>query len=197
MHSKSLSLLLLALTTGITSLGNESTPSLVARRNYIIPEERTVTYFNSNHEFNKNSLKARSNDDALTTAANHLQKIAPGTTYRLIPDYYTDDDTGVTHAYFIQTFNGIDIDNTQININVKRDGSILCAGSSFVTSELNAPKPIKRQQLDPAEALKAVFEKLGFPGSADNAQTNTFESFVGDAQGSYIITGVEGLLQVS
>ena len=114
MHSKSLNLLLLALTTGITGLGHESTPGLVARRNYIIPDERTVTYFNSNHEFNKNSLKARSNEDALTTAANHLEKIAPGTTYRLIPDHYTDDDTGVTHAYFIQTFNGIDIEGLDI-----------------------------------------------------------------------------------
>ncbi|KAF8470827.1 Fungalysin metallopeptidase-domain-containing protein [Kalaharituber pfeilii] len=95
---------------------------------------------------------------------------------RLIKDHYTDDDTGITHAYFIQTYDDIDIQNTQINLNVKRDGSILSPGTSFVTGD------------------KGIIQKLGLPVNAKDAVVFPIDSFSGEDPGSFTLMGVEGVL---
>lgn len=94
------------------------TASLAARQHFELYDQVQSTYLNSKSELAVNSLRARDNEDALTIAQKHVEKIAPGTQYKLVPDHYTDDDTGVTHAYFVQTYNGVEIENTQINVNV-------------------------------------------------------------------------------
>lgn len=199
MRSNYLSLLLLALGSASTTLAHQAnTAGVAARPQFNIRGETAGTYLNSNHETSRTSLKARANADPITIATEHVQKLAPGTSYRLVSDHYTDEDTGLTHVYFIQQFNGIDIENTQINVNVQRDGSILSAGKNFVTGKkLKAPKIVRRnQELDPAEALKGVFQALKLPVKADNAVAAPVDSFAGGEAGAYTISGVEGVLSV-
>lgn len=81
---------------------------------------------------------------------------------------------------------------------VKRDGTILSAGSSFLTGKIKAPKVVRRnQQLDAAEALRGVFEALNLPGNAANAEAVPVDSFSGAASDEFTISGVEGTLAVS
>ncbi len=59
-------------------------------------------------------------------------------------DQYTDDYNGVTHVYFRQRFNGIEVYQANININIARDGSVINIGNDFVangSAKLNAKTP--------------------------------------------------------
>ncbi len=50
----------------------------------------------------------------------------------IVTDQYTDHDTGITHLYLQQRVNHLPVDNTSINVNITRDGSILSIGGAFV-----------------------------------------------------------------
>lgn len=50
-----------------------------------------------------------------------------------ITDQYTSQDTGVTHVYFVQRLNGIEVFNGVFNVNVMPDGRILNPGNRFVS----------------------------------------------------------------
>ena len=50
-------------------------------------------------------------------------------THTVRSDSYTDDNTGVTHVYFRQLINGIEVSDGLMNVNVK-DGVILSYGDS-------------------------------------------------------------------
>lgn len=98
--------------------------------------------------------------------------------------------------YFTQTLNGLDIENAQANVNVKRDGSILSVGSSFVTAGLDVSAPVRRNLLlDPLEALKGVVEALELPLKVDGAQAVPESSLTGGGQ-SFTIMGSEGAVSV-
>lgn len=202
MRSHFLSLLLFALTVPNPTLGHQSSSTLSHRQEYNIRGETSGTYLNSKHETSNVVHQSCSSDcieDAITIATKHVAKLAPGIEYRLVNDHYTDEDTGITHAYFLQTFKGIDIENTQINVNVKRDGKILSAGTNFVPKdELKSPDEIRlRPDLDPVEALQGVFETLKFPGNADNAVAVPNNSADPSDEGeSYTIVGVDKVLSV-
>lgn len=58
-----------------------------------------------------------SSGDYVTTATNWLKKTLPKATYRLVNDHYIGD-SGIGHVHFRQTAHGIDIDNTDFNVNV-------------------------------------------------------------------------------
>jgi hypothetical protein len=49
-----------------------------------------------------------------------------------VTDQYRSEDTGVTHIYMRQTFEGIELYNGNLNINVAADGSVINMGNSFV-----------------------------------------------------------------
>ena len=49
--------------------------------------------------------------------------------YVLREDSYTDDNTGVTHVYFRQRINGLEVSDGHINVNVK-DGVVISYGDS-------------------------------------------------------------------
>lgn len=49
--------------------------------------------------------------------------------YELRGDSYTDDRTGVTHVYFRQKINGLEVSDGLINVNVK-DGVVISYGDS-------------------------------------------------------------------
>ncbi|KAH8144892.1 uncharacterized protein LAJ45_11098 [Morchella importuna] len=134
----------------------------------------------------------RADSDPKVIAAEHLKTIVPNVEFRENGDDYTDVDTGITHVYFTQTLNGLDIENAQANINIKRDGSILSMGLSFVTEGLDVPAPVRRQTLlSPLEALKGIVEKMDLPLNVVAAEAVPESSLVGGGQ-SFTIMGSEG-----
>ena len=64
---------------------------------------------------NLNLKRRASNQD---TAIAYLAKTFPTTTFRLVQDHYMGDN-GVEHFYFKQLANNLDIDNSNLNINVR------------------------------------------------------------------------------
>ncbi|KAL7275605.1 hypothetical protein RUND412_001437 [Rhizina undulata] len=140
----------------------------------------------------ESNLRVRAgNADPLTTATQHVKQLFQDAEFRNNYDMYTDDDTGITHVYFTQTLNGLDIENAQVNVNVKKDGNVLSSGSSFMPGKISAPAPVKRQQLlDPLEALKGTVSALQLPLKVDSAEAVPETSLVGGQ--SFVIIGTEG-----
>lgn len=105
-------------------LGTVSFSSAHGRREFTNYESTTAAYHSSESDvqgaFRKRATPA---EDAMSAASEHLDHIAPGTHFR-VSDQYTDKDTGVTHVYFVQSLNDLDIENARANINVSR-GTLL------------------------------------------------------------------------
>lgn len=55
--------------------------------------------------------------DPVEVAKAHLKDKSPDASFRLVDDYYTGSN-GITHVRFKQTFNNIDVDNADYNVNV-------------------------------------------------------------------------------
>ncbi|KAI0028213.1 Fungalysin metallopeptidase-domain-containing protein [Vararia minispora EC-137] len=58
-------------------------------------------------------------------------QLALENSFALRKDSYTDKATGVTHAYFRQIVNGVEVADGDINVNVDRNGLIISYGDSF------------------------------------------------------------------
>lgn len=56
-------------------------------------------------------------------------QLSERSSFVLRTDSYTDDATGVTHAYFRQIINGLEVADGDINVNVK-DGVVISYGDS-------------------------------------------------------------------
>ena len=56
-------------------------------------------------------------------------QLSETSSYELRSDSYTDDNTGVTHVYFRQKVNGLEVSDGLINVNVK-DGVVISYGDS-------------------------------------------------------------------
>ncbi|TDL16303.1 hypothetical protein BD410DRAFT_795504 [Rickenella mellea] len=89
--------------------------------------------------------------DPLELASNFVESIlaedgmaVEGSSFTRRQDSYTDDNTGVTHAYFRQVINGIEVADGDINVNVK-DGVVLSYGDSFWRGTVPQPmiSPVK------------------------------------------------------
>ena len=83
----------------------------------------------------------------------------------VVTDRYTDADTGVTHVYLRQRYQGIEVFDANINVNVARDGSIISLGSSFVGGLSSKIKPGKARMTASA-SVKATAGKLGLKAPA-------------------------------
>lgn len=57
-------------------------------------------------------------------------QLTEGNGFVLRKDSYTDKATGVTHAYFRQLINGVEVADGDMNVNV-RDGNVISYGNSF------------------------------------------------------------------
>ena len=102
-----------------------------------------------------------------------------------ITDAYTSDHTGVSHVYLRQRFQGIEVYNANINVNVAANGNVLSHGSDFVpnlASVVNRTSPV----LDPAAAvaLAAAVVELN-----PIAPLNILESRGGAAQETVLSDG--------
>ncbi len=96
----------------------------------------------------------RSQADKLALTADDLD--APRVT-----DMYTDDDTGVTHIYLMQTLEGFDVSNAVLNVHVSRAGEVISANSSFVNAPPRGIWNGNIATLLPSGALASAAEPLG------------------------------------
>jgi hypothetical protein len=51
--------------------------------------------------------------------------------HSVVTDQYTDSDTGLTHIYLRQEFNGLEVVNANMNVNVTADGRVLNVGAAL------------------------------------------------------------------
>lgn len=52
----------------------------------------------------------------------------------IVTNQYTDADTGLTHIYLRQQFNGLEVANADFSINITRDGRVLSVAGGFVAN---------------------------------------------------------------
>ncbi len=83
-------------------------------------------------------------DQELGLAAGQLDDI-------VVTSQYETSQTGATHIHFRQTIAGLEVANSNININIAADGSVMNVGGGFVTSTAFSP-------IVPMNATQAVTE---------------------------------------
>lgn len=77
-----------------------------------------------------------------------------------VQDRFTSKHNGITHIYFKQQLNGLEVANGQISINVHRDGRVINMKNSFVAN-LKATANAGAPDLSAGDAIRAAAEKLG------------------------------------
>jgi extracellular elastinolytic metalloproteinase len=77
----------------------------------------------------------------------------------VVSDNYVSSHNKVTHIYFIQRYQGIEILNGVINVNITKEGKVLFAGFNGVTNVESKVNAITAT-LTPQEALDAAVEYL-------------------------------------
>lgn len=84
-------------------------------------------------------LTAPASGDALTVALDYLKDnaaafglTAADLNRTVVTDRYTSSDTGTTHLYMQQTYNGLPVADATISIHVAADGQIVSAAANFV-----------------------------------------------------------------
>lgn len=80
-----------------------------------------------------------------------------------LTDRYISDDTGVTHLYLTQRYEGIDVFNGMISISLMPDGRVLFIGNRFVDHLLEQVKGNNIPSLTAVEAVRAAAEHLQLP----------------------------------
>ncbi len=73
----------------------------------------------------------------------------------------TSKHNGITHLYFKQQLNGLEVANAQISINIHRDGRVINMANSFV-SNLKAKANAAHPELDAEGAIRSIADKLGY-----------------------------------
>jgi len=76
---------------------------------------------------------------------------------------------GISHFYYVQTLNGIDLEGSSFNVNIGKDGAVFSFGNSFYTGKPPPPPAVKRDDAAAANALRAAVKVLSLPISADSA----------------------------
>lgn len=83
----------------------------------------------------------------------------------LVTDQYTSPETGTTHIYFAQTYQGLRVANVSLNINISRHGEVMNVGSTFVEGLLRgAPTAGPFQAIGGIAALETAGEQFGLDG---------------------------------
>lgn len=79
--------------------------------------------------------------DAVEIALVYLRQNAPALGLTLadledlvVRDHYTSSFNGVTHLYFRQRHQGIEVDNGDLNVNVASNGAVISVGNRFVSN---------------------------------------------------------------
>src|SRR5262249_39312732 len=70
--------------------------------------------------------------------------------------------TGATHVYLRQTYRGLPVYNTQLHVNVSRDGRLLSVNNSFLPAIARSPGDVN-PALDLAAAVQKAAAHIGIP----------------------------------
>ncbi|KAI5121545.1 hypothetical protein M0805_002604 [Coniferiporia weirii] len=100
--------------------------------------------------------------------------------YEIREDSYTDDNTGVTHVYFRQLINFLEVSDGLINVNVK-DGAILSYGDSFYRGPVperfaspaidqGLPTPWETHCFDLSQTMQTVLQEDFRSAGSENGQ---------------------------
>jgi hypothetical protein len=81
----------------------------------------------------------------------------------LLTDQYTDRDSGITHLYFRQLLNGLEIANADLSAHVMPDGRLLSIGGTFVPGPGSAAYSLPTPSLPINTALARAATQLGMP----------------------------------
>lgn len=100
----------------------------------------------------------------------------------LVKDQYLSQKSGITHIYFIQTHNGIEVYNSIINANIAGDGSIISVGNRVVPN-LTAAVQENGLQLSAVQALGKAAEHLRL----ELNQTPAVQEIIGGAAKAVVI----------
>ncbi|XP_044724287.1 fungalysin metallopeptidase (M36) domain-containing protein [Hirsutella rhossiliensis] len=99
--------------------------------------------------------------DYVATARSLVETTVPSVKFRLVEDHYMDSN-GIGHVNFKQTIHGLDVDNADFNINIDRDGNILCYSNSFYTGEVPKDYQLSKNAIThPVDALEGASKILG------------------------------------
>ena len=79
-----------------------------------------------------------------------------------ISDQYTDQHNGITHIYYIQKYQGIEIFNALSGVHLKSDGKVMFSNHRFV-DHINDRVITSRQVYNAAGALSMAAQDLGLP----------------------------------
>ena len=79
-----------------------------------------------------------------------------------VQDRYTSKHNGITHIYFRQRLDGLEVANAQISINIHRDGRVINMANSFV-SDLAKAANTGAPDLSAEAAIRAAAENLSRP----------------------------------
>lgn len=91
--------------------------------------------------------------------------------------------------YFKQTLFGLDIDNSDFNVNIAKDGSVFSHGNSFFTGTVPETSPLKKRDFqDSLAALSGATSTLQLGVSSEGATV-----VATDRIETYTITGTSGV----
>ncbi|KXS94222.1 hypothetical protein AC578_10707 [Pseudocercospora eumusae] len=142
------------------------------------PQQRS-TYVAESGDISVQRTSGDTAGDYVQAATAFVRSIHPDAEFRQINDNYVSSN-GIGHVYFKQTVNGIDIDDSDFNVNVRADGTIFSYGDSFHTGPTPAAAPAPAEVLEPQPALEIVVDVLALPIDPAEAQIveETGKSFV-------------------
>lgn len=90
--------------------------------------------------------------------------------------------------YFKQTLFGLDIDNSNFNVNIARDGTVFSHGNSFFNGTVPSTSPLRKRDFkDSLTALTGANSILQLGVSADGAAVEATDRIE-----TYTITGTSG-----
>jgi hypothetical protein len=97
-----------------------------------------------------------------------------------VTDSYTDEDTGLTHVYLQQQFNGLRVADSLANVTIDSLGRVVAAGANFVRNlgNNNPPVPVT-PAISAMQALTTLGELTGRHVHVDSAD---FEVIGGQSQ---------------
>ncbi|KAG8160668.1 hypothetical protein KVR01_008932 [Diaporthe batatas] len=145
-----------------------------------------ASYVNATETSSSPETKLIKRDDFVATATALVKSKVPDTEFRVYDSYISTN--GIGHVYFRQTIFGLDVDNTDFNVNIAKDGSIFSHGNSFYTGALPESSPLmKRGFKDPVAALNAANSILQLDVKADGATAEAK-----DGVETYNIVGTTG-----
>lgn len=191
--------------------GKSSWKSSLAKRVVDLEQFRpstVATYVNTTAVASDPSVKLLKRASSEDTATALVQSVAPNAEFRISDSNVGNNGISVStlhkmslfkiklvlmrkrgqHVYFKQTLFGLDIDNSDFNVNIAKDGSVFSHGNSFYTGALPETSPLKKRGFkDSVTALTGVSSTLQLGVSADGAVAAATDRIE-----TYTITGTTG-----